>query len=99
VSIRTISDACGQVDVQANRPGAGWAGQSTPANPADKVKLADFLANAGSAQHSGLYLFDLNLQQTCPALALGAMPEYFAQDLLQRTPPGTKYREDWPVPI
>jgi len=45
------------------------------------------------------YLFDWGLPKLCPELLEGfIVPEYFAQDLLQRTPAveADQYREQWP---
>ena len=96
------------VTATVNRRGAGkWAGQL----PHHSVRLADFLAplrGAGAAKGNAEqsrepkgngtdYLFDFNLPTMCPALMEQfKMPAYVAQDLLQRTPAGTKYREYWP---
>lgn len=52
----------------------------------------------GSPREKGDYLFDFNLQKHCPAVVQELkIPTYVAQDLLQRTPKGTKYREYWCV--
>ena len=43
------------------------------------------------------YLFDWSLPLHCPELANEMnIPKYFAGDLLQRTPPGSLYRDTWP---
>ena len=43
------------------------------------------------------YLFDWSLPLHCPELAGQlTIPGYFANDFLQRTPPGTLYKDSWP---
>ena len=43
------------------------------------------------------YLFDWSLPLHCPELAKQlTIPRYFARDFLQRTPPGSLYRDSWP---
>jgi hypothetical protein len=43
------------------------------------------------------YLFDWSLPLHCPELAKQlTIPRYFGGDFLQRTPPGSLYRDSWP---
>lgn len=43
------------------------------------------------------YLFDWSLPLHCPELARElTIPSYFAGDFLQRTSPGSLYRDSWP---
>ena len=43
------------------------------------------------------YLFDWSLPLHCPELAKQlTIPRYYAGDYLQRTPPGSLYRDSWP---
>ena len=43
------------------------------------------------------YLFDWSLPLNCPELVKELqIPKYFASDFLQRTPPGSLYRDSWP---
>lgn len=43
------------------------------------------------------YLFDWSIPLNCPELAKQlTIPRYFAGDFLQRTPPGSLYRDSWP---
>ncbi len=42
-------------------------------------------------------MFDLSLPLHCPTLAAEfCVPRFFAHNFLQRTPPGTQYRDAWP---
>ena len=43
------------------------------------------------------YLFDWSLPLNCPELMQElAIPEYVADDFLQRTPAGSLYQDSWP---
>ena len=43
------------------------------------------------------YLFDWSLPLNCPELMKGLrIPEYFTDNILQRTPESTLYRDSWP---
>lgn len=60
------------------------------------MTVAEFI-NTLHSQSEPSYLFDWSLPIYAPALARELMiPKYFAGDFLQRTTPGSLYRESWP---
>lgn len=60
----------------------------------DQILLFHLLTFAADMK----YLFDYSLPLHCPDLMkeLKLLPIYFADNLLQRTPPGTLYHDSWP---
>lgn len=60
------------------------------------MKISDFMDSLGSLQEP-LYLFDWSIPTHAPELAKElVIPKYFAGDFLQRTAPGSLYRDSWP---
>ena len=93
-SVDRIAAECGGAAATLNRRGGGkWAGQAAAAN----TTLGAFLRGGARAEFKDEYLFDWNVQRSCPSLLDGfEVPKYFAQDLLQRLPAGSHYRDYWP---
>ena len=64
--------------------------------PACSMKISDFIDSLGMLQEP-LYLFDWSVPTYAPELAKElTIPKYFAGDFLQRTAPGSLYKESWP---
>jgi len=60
------------------------------------MKISDFIDSLGTLQEP-LYLFDWSIPTYVPELAKElTIPKYFAGDFLQRTAPGSLYKESWP---
>ncbi|KAJ8318649.1 hypothetical protein KUTeg_003740 [Tegillarca granosa] len=59
--------------------------------------VTEFLRDLDKPESKNNYLFDWSLPVHCPALAQElTIPKYFANDFLQRTAPGTLYKDSWP---
>lgn len=60
------------------------------------MKVSDFISSLGSLEEP-LYLFDWSIPTHAPELARElVIPKYFASDFLQRTAPGSLYKDSWP---
>ena len=60
------------------------------------MKIYDFIDSLQSLREP-LYLFDWSIPTHSPELAKElVIPRYFAGDFLQRTTPGSLYRDSWP---
>ena len=69
-----------------------WAKLET----ACSMKICDFIDSLQSLREP-LYLFDWSIPTHAPELAKElVIPKYFAGDFLQRTSPGSLYRDSWP---
>eukprot|EP00047_Mylnosiga_fluctuans_P006817 m.249306 g.249306 ORF g.249306 m.249306 type:complete len:494 (+) comp16067_c0_seq1:94-1575(+) len=63
----------------------------------DTMTVRDYVTAIRAGRANGNYLFDWSLPLFCPELAADlAVPKYFANDFLQRTAPGSMYRDSWP---
>ena len=64
----------------------------------DGMEAAACEAEAEAAGSEPAYLFDWSLAQHCPQLLRDELvvPRWFCNDLLQRTAPGSLWREAWP---
>ena len=64
--------------------------------PACRMTVADFIDSLHSVPEL-LYLFDWSLPTNAPELVKELhIPKYFAGDFLQRTTPGSLYKDSWP---
>lgn len=64
--------------------------------PAGNMKISEFIDSLQTLQEP-LYLFDWSIPTHAPDLAKELrIPKYFAGDFLQRTAPGSLYRDSWP---
>lgn len=64
--------------------------------PAGNMKVSEFIDSLQTLKEP-LYLFDWSIPTHAPDLAEELrIPKYFAGDFLQRTAPGSLYRDSWP---
>ena len=99
-SLETLRQAAGDKQVQPKRrvvDSAAWA----RLEPAEKTQsLSDFLRAVATPAAAGAeleYLFDWPLPVHCPEMLSDLkILSYFSQDLFQRTPEGSLYRDSWP---
>lgn len=64
--------------------------------PAGNMKVSEFIDSLQTLKEP-LYLFDWSIPTHAPDLAEELkIPKYFSGDFLQRTAPGSLYRDSWP---
>ena len=98
-----LREVAGSTRVALKRPDPGsiaWAGLEDAEDTTVGAFIDAVAAGSGGgpgASGTTRYLFDWSLPINAPELAEAlTIPKFFAGDLLQRTPPGTKYRDSWP---
>jgi hypothetical protein len=94
-----IKQVIGHKTAPLSRPVTGsveWA-RLEPAGESTVSQFIGSLFHDHTNPNELKYLFDWSLPLHCPDLAAElTIPHYFAGDFLQRTPPGTLYRDSWP---